>query len=131
MNAELDKILKKVERCSALLQEIVQDLDKLKAQGTAKRRERKPGRIFRPEEHSTLYSLLLEEWKKGNHHTVAKQLEQMSTEELRAFARANRLPVNQKAAKEVMIKEFQSLLAQATVIGSPVFIQPKERETNL
>jgi len=131
MNAELDKILKKVERCSVLLQEIVQDLDKLNTEGTAKKREHKQRRTFRPEEHSTLYSLLLEEWKKGDHHAVARQLEQMSTEELRAFARANRLPVNQKATKEVMIKEFQSLLAQATVIGSPVFIQPRERPTNL
>jgi len=131
MNSEVDKILKKVERCSALLHEIVQDLDKLKVQGTSRKRERKQRRIFPPEEHTTLYSLLFEEWKKGNHHMVAKKLEQMNTEELRAFARANRLPVNQKAAKEVMIKEFQGLLAQAIAIGSPVFIQPKERGTNL
>ncbi|MCL0064616.1 hypothetical protein M1N84_01785 [Dehalococcoidia bacterium] len=131
MNSEVDKILKKVERCSALLREIVQDLDNLKAQGISKKRERKQRRIFRPEEHTTLYSLLFEEWKKGNYQVVAKQLEQMSTEELRAFARVNRVPVNQKAAKEVMIKEFQSLLAQATAIGSPVFIQPKEGGTNL
>jgi tRNA U34 2-thiouridine synthase MnmA/TrmU len=131
MNIELNKISKKVERCSALLKEVAQDLDKLKAQGTAKKRERKQKHIFRPEEHTALYSSLLAEWKKGNHHTVAKQLEQMSTDELRALARANRLPVNQKTTKEVMIKEFQNLLAQAAVIGSPVFIQSKERETNL
>jgi len=74
MNAELDKILKKVERCSVLLQEIVQDLDKLNTEGTAKKREHKQRRTFRPEEHSTLFSLLLEEWKSGRKVTTMRSL---------------------------------------------------------
>lgn len=115
MPARKSRLEEKVDQLTSLVSELARDLKHLKGQTAEPPQE--PGLEPRVElgDYYGLYTVLFDDWLRGNRKGVIKKFREMKPEDLLKLAEAARFPVREKSEKEALVRELrEAFVAQET-----------------